>query len=158
MQKLFYFFLALILFVSCSRTSVKKEKFDDGKIKSEKTYQKIDGKDQLIKEVQFHPNGKKYIEGKYKDNLRNGYWASWYKDGKLWSEGEFVKGESHGKRTVYYPNGKKYYEGNFNMGKRTGIWMFYDEQGKKVKEVDFDKEPNVSEPAELGTAAGAGSN
>ncbi|MFH1120755.1 MAG: hypothetical protein V1775_13110 [Bacteroidota bacterium] len=141
MQKLCYFLLALILLASCSRTTVKKEKFEDGKIKSEKTYRKIDGKQQLIKEIQFHSNGQKYMEGNYENELRNGHWVSWYKDGKLWSEGEFVKGESHGKRTVYFSNGKKYYEGYFNMGKRTGIWMFYDEAGQKVKEVNYSAGP-----------------
>ena len=149
MQKLLLSVLILALMSSCSRQTVKKEKFDDGKIKSEKTYEKFGGKEKLIKEVQFHPNGQKYMEGSYKDELRDGYWASWFKDGKLWSEGEFVKGESHGKRTVYFPNGRKYYEGSYNMGKRTGVWVFYDEDGNKVKEVNYDKEPREDEPSEI---------
>jgi antitoxin component YwqK of YwqJK toxin-antitoxin module len=141
MQKLCYFFIGLILLASCSRTSVKKENFDDGKIKSEKTYQKIDGEEQIVNEVQYHPNGQKYMEGSYKNGLRDGYWASWYKDGKLWSEGAFVKGESHGKRTVYFPNGRIYYEGNFDMGKRSGVWVFYDENGEIVNQINYDKTP-----------------
>lgn len=139
MQKLSYFFLITIIFISCSKTTVKKEKFEDGKIKSEKTYRKIDGKEKLVKEVKYHHNGQKYIEGGYMDELRNGKWTSWYEDGKIWSEGEFKDGKSHGKRTVYHPNGKKYYEGTFDSGKRTGIWMFYNEAGIKVKEVNYSK-------------------
>ncbi|KAF0199358.1 MAG: MORN variant repeat protein [Bacteroidetes bacterium] len=137
MQKLCFFLLASILLASCSNTTVKKEKYDDGKIKSEKTYQKINGREQLVKEVKFHHNGQKYVEGGYKNELRNGHWASWYEDGKIWSEGEFRDGKSHGKRTVYHPNGKKYYEGSFDMGKRIGVWLFYDEAGMKVKEINY---------------------
>jgi antitoxin component YwqK of YwqJK toxin-antitoxin module len=141
MQRLCYLIIAAIVLVSCSRSAVKKEKYEDGTIKSEKTYQKISGKEQLVKEVKYHRNGQKYIEGGYQDELRNGYWASWYDDGKIWSEGGFRQGKSHGKRTVYHPNGKKYYEGTFDMGKRTGIWVFYDESGQKIKEINYDKLP-----------------
>jgi len=141
MHKLLYSLLVLALLVSCSRPTVKKENYEDGTIKSELTYRKIDGKEQLIKEIRFHPNGNKYIEGEYKDDLRDGLWASYFEDGKLWSEGVFVKGESHGKRIVYHPNGQKYYEGNFTMGKRTGIWIFWDEDGNKVNEINYDLQP-----------------
>lgn len=138
MLKYHCFILASLFLVSCSRTSVKKEKYENGTIKSEKTFERIDGKEHLVKEVQYHPNGKKYIEGGYKDDLRDGFWASWYDDGQLWSEGEFRNGKSHGRRTVYHPNGQKYYEGTFDMGKRTGVWVFYNEEGLKIKEVNYD--------------------
>jgi uncharacterized protein len=145
MQKFLFSALIAALLFACSGPTIKKEKYDNGRIKSEKTYQKIDGKEQLVKEVQYHPNGKKYIEGGFKNELRDGHWVSYYDDGKLWSEGGFVKGESHGKRTVYHPNGKKYYEGSFNMGKRSGVWVFYDENGNKVKEVNYNTKPEVKE-------------
>lgn len=148
MQKLVCFLIATFILVSCSRTNVKKEKYEDGRIKSEKTFQKINGKEQLVKEVKFHQNGQKYIEGSYKDELRNGPWSSWYEDGKIWSKGEFKEGKSHGKRTVYHPNGNIYYEGNFDMGKRTGLWVFFDENGVKIKEVNYNNtqvHPNAGE-------------
>lgn len=141
MHKLLYSLLVLALLASCSRPTVKKESYEDGTIKSELTYKKINGKEQLIKEIRFHPNGNKYIEGEYKDDLRDGSWASYFEDGKIWSEGVFVKGESHGKRSVYHPNGQKYYEGIFTMGKRTGIWIFWDEDGNKVNEINYDLQP-----------------
>ncbi len=145
MQKFLFSALIAALLFSCSGPTVKKEKYDNGTIKSEKTYQKIEGKEQLVKEVQYHPNGKKYIEGEFKNELRTGHWVSYYDDGKLWSEGGFVNGESHGKRTVYHPNGKKYYEGSFDMGKRSGVWVFYDENGIKVKEVNYNTKTNSEE-------------
>jgi antitoxin component YwqK of YwqJK toxin-antitoxin module len=145
MQKLLYALLGMFILASCSKTTVKKENYDDGTVKSELTYKKIDGKEQLIKEIRFHPNGKKFFEGEYKNEKRDGYWASWFQDGTLWSEGEFLNGESHGKRTVYHANGNKYYEGNFTNGKRTGIWVFYSEDGKKEREIDYDKQPADSQ-------------
>lgn len=139
MQKLLITLLAMAFLVSCGKTSVETEKYTDGKVKSEKTFKDTDGEKELMKEVHYHPNGKKYIEGNYKDNKRDGYWASWYDNGQLWSEGEFREGLSEGKRTVYHPNGKIYYEGTFKAGERVGMWKFYDENGKLTNEIDYSK-------------------
>lgn len=139
MQKLLITLLAIAFLVSCGKTSVETEKYTDGKVKSEKTFKDTDGEKELMKEVHYHPNGKKYIEGNYKDNKRDGYWASWYDNGQLWSEGEFREGLSEGKRTVYHPNGKIYYEGTFKAGERVGMWKFYDENGKLTNEIDYNK-------------------
>ncbi|GAP42222.1 protein containing MORN repeat variant [Lentimicrobium saccharophilum] len=143
MKQFLFFFAAFLLLTSCNKPYVKKELFEDGSVKSEKTFKKTDGKEELLKEVVFHQNGKKYIEGNYKNGLREGYWASWYDDGTLWSEGEFRDGESHGKRSVFHPNGTLYYEGRFDMGKRVGVWKFYDENGGLVNEIDYDKAPEM---------------
>lgn len=139
MQRILILLLTLTLFVSCRNTTVEKETYPNGNIKSEKTYKTIEGKKELVKEVHYYENGKKYIEGNYEHNKRSGYWASWYEDGQLWSEGDFKDGESDGKRTVYHENGKLYYEGIFKMGERVGIWKFYDESGKPINEIDYDK-------------------
>lgn len=141
MQRILVLMIAMALFVSCSKTSVEKENYPDGKLKAEKTFKTVNGEKQLIKEVHYHPNGKKYIEGSYKENKRDGYWASWYDNGQLWSEGEFKEGLSEGKRTVFHPNGKLYYEGDFKAGERVGIWKFYDDAGKMINEIDYNKVP-----------------
>jgi len=145
MKRLLFLLLSTLILVSCNNQTVKKELFEDGSVKTEKTFEKVDGEEKLVKEVVYHSNGKKYIEGNYKNDLREGYWASWFDNGNLWSEGEFKEGESHGKRTVYHSTGKLYYEGNFNMGKRVGIWTFYDEAGNKKNEIDYDKAPEMKE-------------
>ncbi len=134
-----------LLVSSCNKTSVKTENFEDGTLKSEKTYEKTSEGEQLIKEVTYHPNGKKYMEGSFRDGLREGHWVSWFDNGTLWSEGDFKQGESHGLRSVYYPNGQLYYQGMYEMGKRKGVWLFYDETGEKIKEVDYDKESGNGE-------------
>lgn len=145
MKKLHLSLLGIIFLISCNHQVVKKELFDNGSVKSEKTFEKSGGKENLVKEVVYHTNGQKYMEGNYKDNLREGHWISWYENGTIWSEGEFKAGESHGLRKVFHPNGALYYEGNFDMGKRVGIWTFYDGDGNKTKEIDYDKAPDSKE-------------
>lgn len=145
MYRILLLTLSIALFTACNKTSVKKELYSDGKLKSEKTFKEINGKEQLVKEVVYHPNGKKYIEGNYDNELRDGYWASWYSNGNLWSEGEFKAGKSNGKRTVYHENGKLYYIGQFDMDKRVGKWTFFDDKGVKVNEIDYDKTPDSKE-------------
>lgn len=141
MQHLLILALSITLLAACNKTTVKKELFEDGSIKSEKTFEKIGGEEKLIKEVVYHPNGQKYMEGAYKDNLREGKWTSWYENGTLWSEGEFQAGESHGKTIVFHPNGQLHYEGSFDNGERIGIWTFFDENGIKIKDIDYDIAP-----------------
>lgn len=139
MQKLLFFLLALVITGACTNTTTEKEKYDDGKLKAEKIYKEIEGEKQLVKEIHYHPNGEKYMEGSYKDNKRDGHWISWYDNGQLWSEGDFSDGISEGNWIVYHKTGKVYYEGTFTGGERTGIWKYYDETGKQINEVDYSK-------------------
>lgn len=141
MKRLLIISFAALMILACNRTSIETEKYEDGKIKVEKTYKETKGEKELLKEVHYHPNGQKYIEGNYKDNKREGYWASWFENGQLWSEGEFKNGLSEGKRTVYHENGKIYYEGSFNEGERIGIWRFYNDSGELTSETDYDLIP-----------------
>lgn len=142
MNRLLLFIIgAVLLMTSCNHENVQKELFDDGSVKLEKTFEKVDGKDQLVKEVAYHPNGEKYMEGTFKDELREGKWTSWYDDGTLWSEGEFKDGESHGMRTVYHSNRQLHYKGAFDKGERVGVWTYFDEDGTKTKEINYDKAP-----------------
>jgi antitoxin component YwqK of YwqJK toxin-antitoxin module len=139
MQKIMILLVSITFLMGCKRESVERETYDDDKVKLERTYKTVNGEKELIKEVHFHPNGQKYIEGNYKDNKRDGYWASWYDNGQLWSEGEFKDGLSEGKRTVYHKNGTLYYEGYFKMGERTGTWKFYNEAGELTSETNYDE-------------------
>ncbi len=141
MSRIIIFIFALLL-TACSNTTTEKEKYEDGKLKAEKIFTQVDGEKQLIKEIHYHPNGEKYMEGSYKNNKREGHWTSWYDNGQLWSEGDFSSGLSEGKWVVHHKNGQIYYEGTFKNGERTGLWKFYDESGKLINEVDYSKKQN----------------
>ncbi|MDD3743494.1 MAG: hypothetical protein PHX54_07740 [Lentimicrobiaceae bacterium] len=129
------------MLTACNKATTQKEYFNDGTLKSEKTYEEVKGEQTLVHEVSYHSTGEKYMEGSYVNGMREGKWTSWHKDGRLWSEGEFKQDKSHGERKVYYPNGNLHYKGSFDLGKRVGNWIFYDEDGIKINEINYDSIP-----------------
>ena len=132
---LLFFVLAL---VSCSPKKVIESRYKNGNPKVVKYYEKIDGKEQLIKEIIFYENQNKKIEGDYKEGQRSGHWSAWYESGKLWSEGDYKDGKRNGSGMVYHENGKKYIESVYANDEKTGKWRFFDTSGMVIKEVDFD--------------------
>ncbi|MEI8203712.1 MAG: hypothetical protein WCH34_11900 [Bacteroidota bacterium] len=135
--------LVFVFLISCGEKlkKVTKETYPNGKPKLEQ-YFSNDGKEVLVKEIQYHPNQKKKMEGGFENTQRSGLWTAWFEDGKKWSEGYFKNGLNDSIRTVWHPNGNKYYIGYYSAGKKVGIWKFWDETGKLAKEIDFDKMAN----------------
>jgi antitoxin component YwqK of YwqJK toxin-antitoxin module len=141
MKKLLFILLPFLFITGCHWGTHKEieQKYPDGSAKIEKYYTYNKGKKVLVKEVQYYENKQMKMEGNYNNNLRNGKWTAWYKNGKIWSEGFFKDGLSEGVRTVYYDNGNKYMVGSYSKDEKVGKWQFFDNTGKLVKEVDFDK-------------------
>ncbi|MBK9291467.1 MAG: hypothetical protein IPM52_07555 [Bacteroidetes bacterium] len=110
--------------------------WDNGQARKVWLYANVDGVRTVVKEIQYHPNGVKSMEGPLKDGLRHGEWKSWYEDGNLWSVGSFVNGLRHGKGIVYHPNGKKFIEGAYLNGERVGKWYWWDEEGRSITELE----------------------
>lgn len=131
--------LILLLLISCSGKTVEdiQEVYPDGSPKLVKYYQENGSIRDLIREIQYYPNHKKYYEGEYKDNKKDGKWTVWYQSGSIWSEGSYSKGLDDGKRTGYYENGKKHFEGEYDAGKLVGVWKFWNESGEKLDDVDY---------------------
>lgn len=128
----------LLFFTNCNGEKKYKEVvvevFEDG------FPQKVDYYIQdsiLAKTVQYHSNHALYIEGTYKDQVRDGRWRSWRDNGILWSEAHYKKGVQTGKYRVFYENGQLYIKGHYKDGKHTGTWKFYDEDGELLKEVKY---------------------
>ncbi len=91
----------------------------------------------LLSETSYYRSGAKKMSGAFKDGKRDGRWKAWFPNGKLWSEGEYVRGEETGIKTVYYENGNKYYSGRLQAGKRVGEWSFWSPEGKLLKKVTY---------------------
>ena len=72
----------------------------------------------------------------------DGLWKYYYRDGVLWSEGNYIVGVREGKTITYFANGNKYYEGQFTKAKKVGIWKFWFEDG------EFDELVNVEVTAQ----------
>lgn len=111
-----------------------REIWDNGTPRTVWVFATVNGLKTAIKEIQYHANGVKSMEGPLKNNLRDGNWKSWYPDGSLWSVGSFKDGLRHGKGTVYHPNGNKFIEGTYVMGQRVGKWGWFDDAGNAISE------------------------
>lgn len=134
------YLLVILLFLtaSCSKPQrVVIESFPDG---SPKLVHYVKG-ETAVKEERFYDSGTKEMEGPLnKNGQRVGVWKAWYKNGALWSEGEFKDDVRNGFANVFWPNGKLRFEGTYADGKQTGAWKFYNEQGTLEKEVNYDSE------------------
>lgn len=146
-NKQWMFFLSFIAWVfiapSCGQQKNKvllpedseiREIWDNGVPRTVWVFATVDGAKSAIKEIQYHANGTKSMEGPLKNNLRDGSWKSWYPDGKLWSTGSFKDGLRHGRGIVYHPNGNTFIEGTYMMGQRVGKWAWFDESGNSISE------------------------
>ncbi len=138
MKKYLTLIIIALLLLSCGPKKVIESKYENGSPKVIKYYSKIDGKEQLVREVVFYENKNKKMDGEYSNNQRSGHWMAWYENGKLWSEGDYKDDKRNGPGLVYHENGKKYIESMYTNDENTGKWRFYDTNGVVVKEVDFD--------------------
>ena len=147
MKKIAIIFFSAFILVAC-KTEVKEEIVElhaNGKVKKVEHYQFKRGKKIVIREIEYYSTGEKKMEGEMLQNQRHGSWKSYYKSGKIWSEGFFKEGLREGNSVVYYETGTKRIEGNYEKGNRIGLWKFYDEKGQKIKEVTFAADSIVSE-------------
>jgi antitoxin component YwqK of YwqJK toxin-antitoxin module len=138
MKKYLAFIALFLVLASCGPKRVVEAKYDNGNPRVVKYYDKVDGKEKLVKEEVFYENKVKKMEGEYSNDQRTGKWSAWYENGKLWSTGEYKDGKRNGPGMVYHENGNKYIESVYANDEKTGKWKFYDTTGKVVKEVDFD--------------------
>lgn len=145
MNKILVLVTLCLLASGCSRKRVVEASFDNGKPRVVKYYHKKGGELILESEVVYYKNGQKKLEGKYKDQQRDGIWKAWHENGNLWSEGEYRGGKREGKGLSYHENGKKYIEGNYRNDMRVGVWHFYDTTGVMASEVNFDIVPRSME-------------
>jgi antitoxin component YwqK of YwqJK toxin-antitoxin module len=137
-RRIFFLIIVFTLF-SCEPPIVEKviETHPDNAPKLVEYFQEIDGKEVLVEQKEFHPNGQFKMGGQFLNGKRTGNWEAYFEDGKTQSIGEFIDGERTGIVKVYFPTGKLYYEGQYENGKEAGHWKFYNEAGKLVNEKDF---------------------
>jgi antitoxin component YwqK of YwqJK toxin-antitoxin module len=86
-----------------------------------------------------YDDGAVKIRGEMRNGKREGSWFSYYSNGKIWSQTDYIDGLRNGQSITWFPNGKKRYEGIYTNDKQSGTWKYYDETGKTVQEVDYDK-------------------
>ncbi len=148
MNKIVLILMIAVFFTACGdgNSSKNLERTDiissyaNGTPQIERDYKMIDGKRLAVYEREYYEDGNLLKDGPLSDNeKRDGLWKSYYRDGVIWSEGEYNNGIREGKTVTFFPNGKKYYEGQFLKAQKAGVWKFYNEQGEFVNETFYDQ-------------------
>ena len=68
--------------------------------------------------IEWHANGQKKSEGKYKDRHNVGKWTWWYENGQIQKEGKYKDGKEDGKWNSWFESGNKKSEANYKDGKK----------------------------------------
>jgi len=149
MKKLVLFLMMAAVITACDNNSKTKKdlegkevisRYTNGLAQIERDYKMIDGKRVGVYEWEYYEDGNTLKEGPLGENeKRDGAWKSYYRDGQLWSEGDFENGLRQGKTITYQENGNKYYVGQFNKNQKTGVWKFFKEDGEFDYEIDYTK-------------------
>jgi len=91
----------------------------------------------------FYENGNKESVCEYSNDKRNGFFRSFYKDGKTKCEGFYRGNLKDGKWIYYHKNGVIKSEGSFNKdyshnndGKE-GVWKYYNHNGKLIEITEY---------------------
>lgn len=102
----------------------KTIKFENGKPDGKYEVLRADG---TLEAIQSFNNG-----------IRDGEWISYYEDGKTPKvKIQIVDGKVTGQRVTYYPNGQVRQQADFVQGQLDGQMTEFDETGKKVAEAKF---------------------
>jgi antitoxin component YwqK of YwqJK toxin-antitoxin module len=83
-------------------------------------------------------------EGKYIIGLKDGFWKSYYLEGKLRFKGNFIQGNPDGQQLFYYENGKLKEEQFYKMGIRQKTWKKFDEEGSPVLTITYKDDVETS--------------
>jgi len=91
---------------------------------------KMEGKKRIGKWVYFHKDGKTIIlEENYEDDVLNGEYKVFYKDGKLTKQAHYKDGKLHGNSKKYSPKGILIEDVNYVNGELHGDAAFYEKNG-----------------------------
>ncbi len=81
--------------------------------------------------TELWPNGKKRVEGTYKNKELSGPYKEWHENGQICEEGSYIDGQKHGRYKEWHENGQKNSEGSYIDGKEHGQWEYYWGDGTK---------------------------
>ena len=140
---------SILLISSCSNNNSNNQnklegkevmaRYTNGQAQIEREFKMFDGTRRAIYEWEYYEDGNILKEGPLsKNEKRDGIWKAYYRDGSLWSEGQYTNGIRQGFTKTYHENGKIYYDGQFNNAQKAGIWKFYDKDGNFDYEIDYD--------------------
>ena len=83
------------------------------------------------------PNGKKHVEGTYKNKELSGPYKEWHENGQKRREATYKDGKIDGLETTWYENGQKWAEQAYKDGILDGLGKTWHENGQKRKEATY---------------------
>jgi len=92
----------------------------------------------IVKRSYFQ-NGALEFEAEYVNGKLDGKSTVWLDDGTLYSISKYSNNQPHGIWKKFHPNGKLMFEVNYEYGQKHGLQKWYYENGnlKSVQEFDF---------------------
>ena len=89
-------------------------------------------------------NGRRTLDGFYRDGVKEGRWVFWDANGRKREEGEFRHDREHGLWTRWSTSGQRVEAGEYQGGVREGRWTFWYENGRKAREGEYRDGSEVS--------------
>lgn len=77
----------------------------------------------------YYIDGQVKEQGNYLDNVPVGIWEYYYENGSIKMTGEIRDNQNYGHWKYFYENGNLSMEGELYEGKRDGVWQYYFENG-----------------------------
>jgi antitoxin component YwqK of YwqJK toxin-antitoxin module len=71
------------------------------------------------------------------NNLKTGYWEVYWRNGKLYSKGNYLNGSLDGYWEAYRRNENLMWKGNFKDGIKEGYWEYYCYNGDLIYKGDY---------------------
>lgn len=106
----------------------------DGSVRIREAY--LDGKLNGVVHL-YYPNGLISEELEWKQNVKDGYWRQYYKNGALRLSGHYENGLLQGPYEIFLSDGTIEIRGNYLDNNTHGTWTFYDEKGKEVYAMEY---------------------
>ena len=72
--------------------------------------------------INWHTNGKKLMEGRYRNNKQVGLWTIYHRGGARRSQVAYRGGRKHGVERQWDDNGQLTGSGRYEEGRKTGVW------------------------------------
>ncbi|MBX3413943.1 MAG: hypothetical protein KF708_14730 [Pirellulales bacterium] len=99
---------------------------------------KATGKDQRHGPwTSWYANGQVQLEGEFVNDIESGKFTWWYQNGQKSLEGFYKDGKQHGRWSWWHQNGQKSSQGDFLAGHQQGRWFWWQENGKVAKAADY---------------------
>lgn len=87
--------------------------------------------------VYYHPNRALKKKGVYHLGKKVGSWRTFYHNGKVSTQGEFICDEEHGLWKSFHKSGDRKEEGSYLKGQKTGNWRQWNDAGELLKVEEF---------------------